>query len=169
MKIIKGFENYSADERGDIYSHKKTKVIKLKQWVSHDGYKLIQLCKNGVVHSKSVHRLIAETLIPNPYGLPAVNHKDGDKNNNCVDNLEWCTHKQNVQHSFDNGLKNSTGRKMKAVIQLTLDGKEICRYKSARQAEIATGVGRNVIIAVCKNKKYRKSGGGFLWNYEISK
>lgn len=111
LKPISGFEGYliSSDD-GQIYSNVKGKTMfPLKTHTKPDGYLAVSLwdnAKHGQKKRKTflVHRLVAETFIPNPENKPTVNHKDGVKTNNCVDNLEWATsHEQNV-HSFANGL-----------------------------------------------------------------
>jgi hypothetical protein len=71
----------------------------VKQRIISDGYVKTTICYNGVKKSYSVHVLVAKYFIPNPNKFPQVNHKDGDKTNNCLDNLEWCTASQNVIHS----------------------------------------------------------------------
>ena len=77
----------------------------LKQRYDKDGYKRVTLTLDGrrqvVVR---IHRVVAELFIPNPFDLPCVNHKDGNKENNHVSNLEWCTHKYNTNHAWANGL-----------------------------------------------------------------
>ena len=69
------------------------------------GYREVLLSEFGNTNQYRVHRLIAETFIPNPKNLPCVNHKDGNKLNNAVDNLEWCTRSENVKHAYANGLE----------------------------------------------------------------
>ena len=83
--------------------------------VDHCGYRHTIL--NG--KNRNIHRVIAETFIPNPNNLPCVNHKDGNKQNNRVDNLEWCTHSENTLHSFRTGLQktNRWGKVKKYVDQ----------------------------------------------------
>lgn len=71
------------------------------------GYLRVNLYKDGVRHLLKIHRLMATTFIDNPDGLPQVNHKDGNKENNSVENLEWVTESQNTQHAWDNGLCSS--------------------------------------------------------------
>lgn len=70
-----------------------------------DGYKVINLCKNGKVTMLKVHRLVGSAFLDNPSNKPQINHKDGCKCNNCVTNLEWVNGSENVQHAFDTGLK----------------------------------------------------------------
>ena len=78
------------------------KVLKEKNHKS--GYRCVCLTINGKRKMKMVHRLIAESFISNPKNLNEVNHLDGNKSNNKIKNLEWCTHQQNIQHAFDTGL-----------------------------------------------------------------
>ena len=91
---------------GTIWSRKRKGLI-LRQQNSNKGYKLVSLYKEGVGCSHFVHRLVAIEFLPNPYDLPQVNHKDGDKNNNAVSNLEWCTCDENIEHAFKIGLRKS--------------------------------------------------------------
>ena len=92
--------DYLITEEGDVYSRKFGKLKKRKQQTTDKGYKTIVLWNNGKIKNYRVNRLVAETYIPNPDNLPEVNHKDEDKTNNNVANLEWSTHADNVQHSL---------------------------------------------------------------------
>lgn len=87
----------------------------LKQYTTIHGYFFVQPRKNGKPKNKPIHRLVAETFIPNPKRLPFVNHKDGNKKNNDISNLEWCTPKDNVNHAFKIGI-NFQGSRVKASI-----------------------------------------------------
>lgn len=86
------------------------KTRDLKSWHNYKGYLKVSLSKNNNSHEKFVHRLVAEAFIPNPLMLPQVNHIDGNKDNNCVDNLEWCTCKENIKHSYENNLVDAEKR-----------------------------------------------------------
>ncbi len=103
MLKIKDFEDYTIDKNGNVFSIRKDKY--LKPYLDRkNGYLSVALYKDGTHKNYRVHRLVAETFIPNPSNLPQVNHIDGNKLNNNVDNLEWCTSKQNIQHAWKNGL-----------------------------------------------------------------
>lgn len=96
MKQIPNFENYLIDENGNVYSTLSSKYIKAH--LHRDGYLRIGLYNNGARKEFQVHRLVALTYIPNPQNLPQVNHKDENKLNNNVENLEWCTGQYNLTY-----------------------------------------------------------------------
>ena len=99
---MKEFEKgYFADKDGNIYSNRKFKEITLlKQYKDHNGYLRIKIINK----TKKVHRLIAKTFIPNKENKSCVNHKDGNKSNNKISNLEWCTRSENSIHAYSTGL-----------------------------------------------------------------
>lgn len=155
----------------------KGKVFKLQK--SHKGYRTVILHKCGKAKQKQVHRLVAEAFISNPLNFPQVNHKDTNKENNCVNNLEWITNYGNMQHAVKNGcfgkftdrqkeavmenLKKCHKARKKRVIQTDDFGNVIAEYESATQAERGLGIGGSKIIMCCKGK--RKHAGGFCWKY----
>lgn len=109
-KHIKGFEDhYLISSRGRIKSLKGNKVRALKSTKNPKGYLQIGLYLEGKHFNKTIHQLVAINFIRNPNNYPTVNHKDGDKLNNSVDNLEWCSISYNVKHSFLTGLQCSKG------------------------------------------------------------
>ena len=97
LKQIEGFEDYYVSDKGDVYSNKRSKLKKLKPG-NTSGYLRIIICNAGHPKGFLIHRLVAQAFIPNPENKPCVNHKDGNKHNNCVDNLEWCTYEENNQY-----------------------------------------------------------------------
>lgn len=104
-KPVKGFENeYLVSSDGQVASlPKRTRsgIRILKQGVRGiPAYKSVQLCKDGVVHKKKVHRLVAEAFVEKPEDCDVVNHKDRNKFNNNFENLEWCTSQRNAEHSL---------------------------------------------------------------------
>lgn len=83
----------------------------LKPNLNSHGYLQVILCKNGIHRAKTVHRLIAEAFIKNPNNYPQINHKNGIKTDNRVDNLEWCDQSHNMRHAYKNGLSSKIGEK----------------------------------------------------------
>lgn len=105
IKPIKGFPEYTVSECGLIESLKKNREKYLKPQKYKNGYLFVSLCKDGKVFQFLVHRIVANNFIPNIENKPQVNHKDGNKQNNHVDNLEWCTARQNTVHAVINKLR----------------------------------------------------------------
>ena len=100
-KLIEGFDGtYSVSNYGEVRNNKTGKLM--KQNKNEKGYLRLGLRKNGKTKYMRVHRLVAQAFIPNPENKPDVNHIDFDKENNCVNNLEWVTCKENNNHSFGN-------------------------------------------------------------------
>lgn len=96
--------NYFITEDGLCYN---SKGVQLNGQISNSGYLNYYLSYNGIKKRHYAHRLVAQAYIPNPDNLNEVNHKDGNKMNNSVDNLEWVTHAQNIQHASDLGLRGT--------------------------------------------------------------
>ena len=146
----------------DDYSH----IIK----PIHDacGYCNVRLRRNDKGKTVKVHRLVAMAFIPNPNKLPEINHKDEDKDNNCVSNLEWCDRVYNMQY----GTWVSRNPRLRPVAQFSLDGKLIKEYKTIREASRETGI-RHENIRNCAAKQiinkekgyYAKSAGGYKWEF----
>ena len=110
-KDIKGFEGaYMISNTGKVLSiprkgtkHREPKLRSLS--LTHDGYVKVRLLYNGKDQTRRVHRLVAEAFIPNPLNKETVNHIDGNKENNCVENLEWADRNEQMVHAYNNGLK----------------------------------------------------------------
>jgi hypothetical protein len=102
MKQFRDTEYYVTED-GDVYSNKSGKLIKMKPQLVN---KYFSIYLRGEYNKNFyVHRLVAECYLPNPNNLPEVNHDDGNKTNNNVSNLYWCTRSQNIKHAYDNGFK----------------------------------------------------------------
>lgn len=126
------------------------------------GYKRLRLFKDKNKVSIGVHRLVAMAFIPNPENKPFINHKDGDPNNNTVENLEWATHSENITHAYRVlGAKASGGRAKKSV-RLVETGQV---FTSIREASRATGHNRTSIISCCKGRY--KSVRNMHWEYAL--
>lgn len=104
-KQISSNPNYEISNTGKI---RRKKSIKEHSVTDKKGYLTTDLYSNGVRKSVRVHRVVAEEFIPNPDNKPEVNHKDGNKHNNNVDNLEWVTKKENCEHAWKHGLARSS-------------------------------------------------------------
>lgn len=104
-----------VSEAGDVKSHGKL----IKGEIVRAGYKRVHVSHEGKSYKFLVHRLVAEAFIDNPQKLPVVNHKDGNKLNNYVDNLEWITYSGNLAHAYRIGLRSSDGE-LNSMSKLTV-------------------------------------------------
>lgn len=160
LKDVVGYEGlYKVSDIGNVYSlHKKGfhGLYEMKQEVDVCGYYRVSLCKNGKHTHKRVSRLVAEAFIPNPDNKSIVNHIDYNRKNNNVENLEWCTQKENVIHSTKVGRYDNN--RAKPVFCIDENGK-IKKYKSIIDATRKTGA-KNIIRAF--DSKSKKSA-NYLW------
>ena len=159
----------SVDDNGRKYK-KPIAGNQMKQSLKNKGYKVVSLTKDGITKMVYVHRLVAEAFIPNPDNLPMVNHKDEDKTNNFLENLEWCTAKYNcnygtgVQRHADK-IRGRESEKRIAVIQRSVDGKFINRYSSVKDAATSVNGTTGAISAVCNGR--RKTAYGYIWEHDF--
>lgn len=163
--------NYYIVNNGIRKFHSETT---LSLCIDKTGYVVVNLNKNGKRKVGKVHRLVAEAFIPNVTNKPQVNHIDGDKTNNNVDNLEWCTNRENQIHAVRTGLTHHTEKQRKSfdkiridnskkVIQMDLEGNEIKLWNSMEEAAKYIGICRSGISECCSGK--HKTAGGFKWKY----
>lgn len=163
QSVIKEFPNYTVDELGVVRRAKTQRVI--KQHI-YQGYNCVLLYKGGVGKWKKVHRLVAEAFIPNKNEYPFVNHKDENKNNNAVDNLEWCTASYNNTYGENAPVKKMKEARAKAVVQYSLTGEYIATYQSATEAQRKTNINQSNISKCCRNEKNYKTAGNYIWKFE---
>ena len=104
MVKIENFPDYSIDKQGIVYSHKYGKNKMLKQQDHYKGYKVVTLVNGQIKKTMKVHRLVASAFLNNGLNKEQVNHIDGNKTNNCLDNLEWTTQSENQLHAHRTGL-----------------------------------------------------------------
>lgn len=170
MERIKDYEDYSVSKTGNVYSHKFGKKIKMKPKYSRD-YLQVGFWINGKQTWKLVHRLVAEAFIPNSDNKPQVNHINGDKTDNRVENLEWVTASENELHAYrvlgKIGIKpENSGRQKKEVVQFDKKGCFISEYESIGEASRESGVDQSSIAKCCIKKPNFNTAGGFKWEYK---
>ena len=185
-KDIKGYEGlYQVSNLGrirsldrivkSIYNSKRKMSGKILKPNVIGRYAIITLYDNdGKAKNRTIHRLVAQAFIPNPNNYPIVNHKDGNRLNNSVENLEWCTQSHNVKESYRLGIEKPNltnlgkfgklNKKAKKIKQIdTNTNKTINYFYGVTEANRKTGINfRN--IHLCLQKK-RKSAGGYKWEY----
>ena len=168
-KDIKDYEGlYQVSNFGQILSlhynrSRKCKLLKLIK--TKFGYLRVQLFKDGKGKMFIVHRLVAETFLKNPDNLPQVNHIDENKENNRVDNLEWCTSEYNINYGTRNEKVSKTmtnGKTSKKVLQFSLTGEFIREWESTQECG-RNGFNQGNISSCCLGE--RKSADGFKWQY----
>jgi hypothetical protein len=125
------------------------------------GYLVVNLKHNGCQKMRTVHRLVAEAFLDNPNKYPVVNHIDGNKKNNCLTNLEFCTHSSNMLHAVKLGLHTDFGQRKVLCVET---GKI---FDSTIEAEKWVGIkpGNSRISSCCYQRRGAKTCGGYHWRY----
>ena len=177
-KDVVGYEGlYKVSDKGNVYSVARKDSIGrklggriLKPCYDRDGYLVVNLCKNGVLKRKYIHRLVAEAFLPNPEGLPQVNHRDEIKDNNNVENLEWCDSKHNINYGTRN---ERISKKVRAVNAKTGD---VVEFNSTAEAG-RKGYDQGSVSAACRGTHKTRTGKlvggdgrtykGFRWYYDV--
>lgn len=157
----------------DKYSERNHQFFKGRILKQRDGrkrskavpYKVVTLWDNGKQVDIEVHRLVATAFLENSMNLPCVNHKDGNPANNCVENLEWCTYKENVNHSITVLGNNPKKWKSKKVAQKTVDGELIKIWDSAWEIQRTLGFCQVSISRCCRREKKGGCMYGYLWDF----
>ena len=179
---IEGYPNYEVSNLGNVRSlnylgHNKTEL--LKQTTNTHGYKTVALFKDGKVKRCFIHRLVAQAFIDNPQNLPQINHKDEDKTNNCVTNLEWCTRSYNINYGTRNervsqklsknppkpmlGRLGKDNPLSKQIYQYTKDGTLVKIWNCITDVERELGFHHNNISSCSLGKI--NSAYGYKWKY----
>lgn len=184
---IKGYEGlYQVSNMGNVKSLEKyivNKNQKLQFYNEHIlkpniamGYLKVTLSKGNKQHTLRVHILVAQTFIPNPNNKCEVNHKDGNKLNNCVNNLEWCSRSENEKHAYRLGLakpslkqksavaKYATEHYSKSIMQYDMNGNFIKEWESMADIYRKCGINQSLICKCCKHQ--RKSTHNYIWRYK---
>ena len=159
LRAIPNFEGYLASSDGRVYSLYSNKYLPSR--IYNSGYAYVTL--KG--RPRLLHRVIAMTFLPNPNNYPQVNHKDENKLNNCVDNLEWCSARYNVRYGKNAPLFKMINERKMPVAQLDKNGNTIATYESATEAQRATGIWQQNISRVCLHRKGYLTAGGYKWEF----
>ena len=162
-KDIKGYEGrYQISNYGNIKSFKNGIGRILKPVRHKHGYMWVSLCDGKTIKPFLVHRIVAETFIPNPNNLKTVNHKDENKENNNVDNLEWMSLYDNLH--YGTRIERYAKARSKSVMQYTLDGKFVKEFSSMNEVKRTLGFNTGSISSCCRGKC--KQVYGYIWKYK---
>lgn len=165
FKDIKDYEGiYQISNLGRIkslHNYRKNNILKPK---IKKGYYQIGLRKDNKRKWYSVHRLVAQTFLPNENNLPQVNHRDENKLNNNVNNLEWCSVSYN--NCYGTRIKRVKEKTSKKVLQYDLKGNFIKEYKSLSEATKINNIKSISNISLCCKGKYKQVK-GYIWKYKV--
>ena len=162
-KDIKGYEGvYEISNNGII--RRVIDHAPKKQHLDNVGYYAVSLWKDGVGKLIRVHRLLAEAFIPNPLNLPCINHKDENRANNSLDNLEWCTKAYN--NTYGGKIDRMRSKKKKSILQKDRKGNVVKEWDSIKSAAATLGINETQISRYARGV-IRGLYNGFYWEYKI--
>lgn len=170
---VKTMERLTYKKDGSPRYIKKEKFMKIKVKTKKDGYYAITLRKNSVSKPVVVHRIVAQSFIPNPQNKPFVNHKNGIKTDNRVGNLEWCTKSENERHAYNYLGKTSHFKELYGkdhprsipIIQKDINNNFIKKWDSASIAEREGGFSYSCISSCVRGKTQTHKG--YKWEYDV--
>ena len=143
LPVVGYEENYEVSDNGKV-RNRKTKNEIVQTYIN--GYKRVNLWKENKYKSRRVHRLVAEAFIDNPLNKRTVNHIDGDKTNNNVDNLEWMTHSENNKHAYNSGLKTNNMRVLVDGVHEFVSQYDAAKFLGVRQGRVSAAIAKERMI-----------------------
>jgi hypothetical protein len=166
FKLIPGYDPYSVSVDGVVFNTKTQNTV--KSYLNKFGYRVIVLSVKGKPISTTIHKLVATAYIPNTLERKEINHKNGIKTDNRVENLEWCTRSENIKHAVNSGLlkvKNGYEHYMsRPILQFTKEDVFIKEWPSALQIQKELGFKQANISKVCNGN--RRLASGFKWKFK---
>lgn len=176
-KDVVGYEGlYQVSNLGRVksiktwngYEHLDEEKI-MKPYKTKRGYESIGFTKNSKTKTHRLHRVVANAFIPNLENKPVINHKNGIKDDNRVENLEWCTSSENTIHAMKTGLitikKGKDDARAISVNQYNLNGNFIKKWDCIKEIKRELGYDSKAIISCCKHKEHYNTAYGYKWEY----
>ena len=159
MIVLKDYPSYSITKDGKVFSHKYNKFLDERN--NKKGYARVLLYHNNIIKDLFIHRLVAMTFLDNPFNKRCVNHINGIKTDNRIENLQWATHSENSIHAFSTGLNKISNlcniNKIKAKSKLVINLSNGVFYNSAKEASIAAGINYYTFMGYLGKHKTNKS------------